>query len=95
MAGFLSQIAGIIETCKSAMIAKHPDHVDKDTFAAATALLKKAKQQVPNDKALAAVTLECGAFTWGRILSAMQIVEKTVPIEQQSGGATGKTSQCS
>jgi hypothetical protein len=95
MAGMRQQIEGLIKTCETAIASKREDvYVDENSFAVATAILKKAKADLPNDEILAAATLD-GMATWVRILSVMQIVLGSLPNEpsprSQAGGGGGET----
>ncbi len=73
----------MIETCKTAlaMPAKDKPDLDNNTMAVARALLEKAKSDVPNDKILAAATLD-GPLSWMAILSAMETVHRSLPLER-------------
>jgi hypothetical protein len=69
----------MIETCKT-VLAKGRDlpPVDAATRQVVGAILQQAKEEVPNDKVLAAVVFE-GAYMWTGILTTMQIVQSSLP----------------
>jgi len=55
-----------------------PD-VDETTIRVASAILEQAKEEMPNDKVLAAAVLGPD-YTWTGILAAMHVVERTLPL---------------
>jgi hypothetical protein len=91
MAGLRQQIQGIIKTCETAIGAKNTPALDRNTIDVAAAILKQAKEDLPNDKILAAANLN-GMLNWAQILSVMQTVLHSLPIEsagRQVGGSGG------
>jgi len=77
------QVYGVIETCQTVLTKAKGSAlppVDPTTIDIATAILQEAKQQLPNDKVLAAVKL-VPPYEWTGILSAMQIVERSIPLQ--------------
>jgi hypothetical protein len=96
MAGLRQQIQGLIKTCETALASKKDEvYVDGSTFAVAAAILKKAKADWPNDEILAAATLD-GPQTWIGVLSVMQTVLHSLPVEPaQRGQAGGKGTEWS
>ncbi len=87
------QALGIIDACNTALSATGKGDlppVDGTTIEAAVTILEQAKKEVPDDKVLAATKLEA-IYTWTGILTAMQIVERSLPIpyasNRQSFGA--------
>jgi hypothetical protein len=89
MAGLHQQILGIIKTCETALASKRTDvYLDANTITIATAILKKAKDNLPNDEILAAATMD-GAQTWAQVLSVMQLVLHSLPNETAQRGQAG------
>jgi hypothetical protein len=76
------QALGIIDACNTVLGARGKGDlppVDVTTIQAAVTILEQAKKEVPADKVLAATKLEA-AYTWIKILTAMQVVERSLPV---------------
>lgn len=92
------QVAGMIETCKTVLArGKDLPDLDQTTIKGAEAMLTQAKEKVPDDKVLAATVLGPLHYSWTAILSAMETVERTLPLPGQarpapfsSGGKSGR-----
>jgi len=92
MSSLRYQVIGIIDAFKTVLArGKDLPPVDATTAQIASAILKQAKAELPNDKVLAAVKLEkpVSSCTWAGILSAMETVNYTLPI---SGAARRSSS---
>lgn len=73
------QVAAIVETCKTLVaMGKDRPPVDPTTLQAAKAILQQAKEELSNDKVLAAIVYE-NTVTWAGILTTMQIVQRSLP----------------
>jgi hypothetical protein len=85
MSKLRQQALGIINVCKTALTAKKEQYgVDNQTIAIAQAILAQAKTEVPDDKILAAVTLEPPIMLWTIVQSAMEMVVCSLPTDEQS-----------
>src|SRR5579862_6441988 len=76
------QALGIIDACNAVLGATGKADlplVDGTTIQAAVTILEQAKKEVPDDKMLAATEL-AAVYTWTKILTAMQIVERSLPV---------------
>lgn len=84
MAALHEQAQGIINVCKIALAGKTKDQrgVDNQTIAIAQEILKQAKAELPDDKVLALVNLEPPVHLWTPVLSAMEMVDKSLPSEK-------------
>jgi hypothetical protein len=87
MAGFRQQVQAVIKTCETAM-KREEVYVDDNTYLVAMAILKKAKANMSTDEILAAATLE-GTSTFVKILSVIQLVLNSLPIEPAQRGQAG------
>jgi hypothetical protein len=82
------QAIGIISVCKTALAgkAKGQQHgVDNPTIAVAQAILEQAKAALPDDKVLAAVSLEPPVSFWTSVQTAMEMVVSSLPTEEATG----------
>lgn len=80
MSALREQAFGIINVCKTVIAGKIKDQgVDNQTIAIAQEILTQAKAEVPEDKVLAAVDLKPPVTYWTTLLSAMEIVDKSLP----------------
>ena len=88
MATLQKQALGMIATCKTALatVAKKAEtnFVDNATVEVARAILEQAKAELPNDKVLAAVSLDAPVY-WTTVLAAMQTVTSSIPDETEAG----------
>jgi hypothetical protein len=76
------QALGIIDACNAVLGATGKADlppVDGTTIQAAVTILEQAKKEVPDDKVLAGTDLKA-VHTWTGILTAMQIVELSLPV---------------
>ncbi len=83
MSSLRQQVAGLIETCKTVIAAKDRPPIDTTTIQVAGVILEQAKTQLPGDKVLAAVQLG-SPITWTSVLTAMEMVERSLPLPQQA-----------
>ncbi len=76
---------GVVETCKTVIAgkSKEPIYIDQNTIAAATEILKQAKEKSPKDTVLAAMTIAT-PFTWVSIFAAMETVLRSLPLESSN-----------
>jgi hypothetical protein len=77
------QVLGLIDACKGALAAKQEQYLDVTTMKVASAILEQAKADLPNDKILAAVDFDGPqALSWTRILTGMEIIKRSLPVEK-------------
>jgi hypothetical protein len=82
MSDIRQQAHAIINTCKTVLAGKKDlPPVDRNTMDVATAILDEAKKQKPDDKILAAAAIQA-TVTWPMILSAMETVLASLPVQQ-------------
>ena len=86
MAELRQQVQAIIKTCETAMASKKDSELfpDNTTLAIASAILKKAKEQLPNDEVLAAASFDA-PVRWSSVLSVMQTVSHSLPLGHKAG----------
>jgi hypothetical protein len=83
MAALREQAQGIVNVCKTVIAGKMKDQgVDNQTISIAQEILKQAKALLPEDKVLAATDLTPPVSYWTTLLSAMEIVDKSLPAHE-------------
>jgi hypothetical protein len=83
MSDIRQQAHAIINTCKTVLESRKKDlpPVDRNTIEVASAVLDEAKKQRPDDRILAAASIQ-PVITWPMILSAMETVLASLPVQQ-------------
>jgi hypothetical protein len=92
MSKLRQQASGIVDVCKTVIAGKGKDQQqlrpDNQTIEVARAILVEAKQQAPDDKVLAAVSLDAPVF-WTTLLTAMEMILRTLPLGTASASSGG------
>jgi hypothetical protein len=85
MSGFelRQKVAGVLDTCNAMLGVKGRENqpVDEVTLNVAQAILNESKLHVPDDKILGVVSL-APPVTWSALLTAMNLVERSIPLSQ-------------
>jgi hypothetical protein len=86
MASLREQSGAVINVCKIVMTrtAKDPPQLDATTRALAQAILEATKAQLPDDKILAAISINASVTQWTEILTAMELVMASLPSEEST-----------